>query len=94
MTRVSPPEPATIAIYAALRPIFATVFRREMPLSAGLTAQDVADWDSFKQIEILIAVEERFAFKFASVEIDEMASLGDLVAVIARRGSDRARPTG
>jgi acyl carrier protein len=71
-------------IYAALTEIFADVFMRDdLVLSAGLTAKDVPGWDSFKQIEIVIATEERFNIKLHTRELDRLQNVGDLVAVVA-----------
>jgi acyl carrier protein len=72
-------------IYAALEEIFADVFMRdEMKLTPELSAKDVPGWDSFKQIEILVATEERFGFKMNTREIDGLKNVGDLAAVIAK----------
>jgi acyl carrier protein len=67
----------------ALAGIFAEVFGREIPLSPALTAKDVAGWDSFKQIEIIMATEERYNIRFSTRELDSLQSVGDLVAVVA-----------
>lgn len=73
-------------IYAAMTEIFHDVFMRDdMVLTAGLTARDVAGWDSFKQIEIVMASEERFGVKFHTRELDRLHNVGDLVAVIAAK---------
>ncbi len=42
--------------------------------------------DSFKNIEIIMATEEKFAMKFSSSELDKLTKLGDLVAIVAVRG--------
>jgi acyl carrier protein len=74
------------AIYAALTEIFNDVFMRDdMQLTPTLTARDVPGWDSFKQIEIMVSVEERFAIKLNTREIDSMKCVGDLAAVIAAK---------
>ncbi|HTW51717.1 MAG TPA: acyl carrier protein [Stellaceae bacterium] len=71
-------------IYEALTTIFRDVFLRDdMVLSAGLSAKEVPDWDSFKQIEIIIAVESEFGIKFQTREMDALANVGDLVRLIA-----------
>ena len=80
------------AVYSELSTIFADIFERDVPLSAGLTAKDVVGWDSFKQIEIIIAAEQRFALKFTSSEVDSMRALGDLVDIVERRGRLDAKP--
>lgn len=70
-------------IYAALKEIFADVFMRDdLELTPALTAKDVKGWDSFKQIEIIMASEERWGIKFNTRELDSLQSVGDLVKVI------------
>ena len=74
------------AIYVALTEIFNDVFMRDdMTLTPALTARDVDGWDSFKQIEIMVSVEERFSIKLNTREIDSLKSVGDLADVIARK---------
>jgi acyl carrier protein len=75
-------------IYAALSGIFSDVFLRDdISLSPTLAAKDVNGWDSFKQVEIVMATEEYFAMKFTSAELDNMQHLGDLVRIVSERGS-------
>ena len=73
-------------IYTRLTTIFRDVFLRDdLVLSPSLSAKDVEDWDSFKQIEIIIAVEEQFGVKFRTREMDGLNNVGDLVNLIASR---------
>lgn len=73
-------------IYAALEPIFHDVFMRDdIKLTPAMTAKDVEGWDSFKQIEIILAVESRYRIKFNTRELDSLLSVGDLVRVIASK---------
>jgi len=70
-------------VYQQLTQIFRDVFMRDdMTLHADLTARDVPGWDSFKQIEIIIAVEEAYNFKFRTREIDSLHNVGDLVRTV------------
>lgn len=74
-------------IYNALSVIFSDVFLRdEIVLTPQLSARDVEGWDSFKQIEIVMATEEHFAMKFTSAELDNLRNLGDLARIVAERG--------
>lgn len=76
------------ALYRELAFIFAEVFGREdIALSPSLSAADVSGWDSFRQVEIIIATELRFRMKFTSAEVDSMRSLGDLATIVAKRGT-------
>lgn len=72
--------------YAALTEIFEDVFDgREIPLSPTLTAKQVQGWDSFKQIEIVLACEERWKIKFSTRELDSLQSVGDLAGLIVTK---------
>jgi acyl carrier protein len=74
------------AIYQRLSEIFNDVFMRDdMTLTPELSARDVPGWDSFKQIEIIVSVEEQFAIKLTTPEIDSLRCVGDLVGVIGRK---------
>ena len=71
-------------IYTTLTTIFQDIFLRDdLVLRDGLAAKDVPDWDSFKQIEIIIAVERHFGIKFRTREMDGLNNVGDLVRLIA-----------
>jgi acyl carrier protein len=73
-------------IYSALTEIFHDVFMRDdLVLKAELSAKDVKGWDSFKQIEIVMATEERFGMKFTTRELDSLQNVGDLVRVVATK---------
>ena len=65
---------------------FADVFMRDdLKLTPAMTAKDVQGWDSFKQIEIIMATEERYGIKFNTRELDSLLSVGDLVKTIAAK---------
>ena len=75
---------AETEIYAALTEIFHDVFLRDdLKLRPELSAKDVPGWDSFKQIDIILAVEEKYRIKFNTRELDSLHNVGDLVRVIA-----------
>jgi acyl carrier protein len=75
-------------IYAALGEIFADVFMRDdITPTPTLTAKDVPGWDSFKQIEIVMAAEVQFGVKFSTRELDNLLSVGDLVKVIEAKAA-------
>lgn len=75
-------------IYSALTEIFHDVFMRDdLQLSPTLTAKQVQGWDSFKQIEIIMASEERWNIKFSTRELDSLHSVGDLVRLIGTKAT-------
>jgi acyl carrier protein len=73
-------------IYAGLGEIFREVFLSDdIQLRPELSAKDVPGWDSFKQIDIILAVEEKYRIKLNTRELDSLQNVGDLVRVIAAR---------
>jgi acyl carrier protein len=69
-----------------LTEIFHAVFDQDdLTLTPTLTAKDVPGWDSFKQIEIIIAIEERYGIELTSKEIDALHNVGDLIAIVTSR---------
>lgn len=65
--------------------IFRAVFdRRDLIVTTAMTARDIPGWDSFKQVEIIMACESRFGFEFEPHEIDELGNVGDLLDVVTR----------
>jgi acyl carrier protein len=73
-------------IYTVLTEIFHDIFMRDdLKLSPELTAKQVQGWDSFKQIEIIMASEEKWGIKFNTRELDSLRSVGDLVGLIATK---------
>ena len=72
-------------IYAKLTDIFRDVFLKDdMELTPELSAKDVEGWDSFKQIDIVLATEDRFGIRLKTREIDALTCVGDLAALVAR----------
>ena len=69
--------------YAGLNEIFHDVFMRDdIALTPELTAKQVAGWDSFKQIEIIMASEEKWGIKFNTRELDSLRCVGDLARMV------------
>jgi acyl carrier protein len=73
-------------IYETLTTIFRDVFLRDdLVLSPELSARDIAGWDSFKHIEIIIAVQEHYGITFRTRELDSLNNVGDLVRLIVSK---------
>ncbi len=82
-------------VYPALTEIFHDVFMRDdIALSPTLTARQVQGWDSFKQIEIIMASEEAWKIKFNTRELDSLLSVGDLVRLIVAKTGGYCQPGG
>jgi acyl carrier protein len=59
----------------------------DLVLRPDLTAKEVDGWDSYKMIEIIVAVESHFGLKVKSKELDDMENVGDLVTLIRKAKS-------
>jgi acyl carrier protein len=78
--------PNKTEIYATLTEIFRDVFMLDdLALRPEFTAKDIEGWDSFKQIEIIVAAEQRFGVRMTSRELDGLQNVGDLAQVIASK---------
>ncbi|MGA9865652.1 MAG: acyl carrier protein [Acetobacteraceae bacterium] len=74
------------AIYDGLNEIFRDLFGDDtISLGPDTTAADIAEWDSFNHINIVVAVESRFGIKFSTVEVEGLKNVGDMVGLIARK---------
>ena len=74
--------------YTGLTEIFHDVFMRDdLVLTPDLTAKQVQGWDSFKQIEIIMASEEKWGIKFNTRELDSLRCVGDLAKMVVVKTS-------
>ncbi len=72
--------------YEQLTEIFRDVFMRDdMVLTPELTAKDVPGWDSFKQIEIILTLEERLNIKIGVQDLERLKCVGDLATVLREK---------
>jgi len=69
-----------------LRAVFAEVFEDpDFVLLPELKIGDVEVWDSFNQINLMLAIEAEFGVEFDSDEIGELTSVGAIVQAVERR---------
>ena len=58
----------------------------EIVLSPEMTADDIEDWDSLTNIQLLVAIEKAFpGLKFSTGEIAQLRNVGDLISVIHKQ---------
>ncbi len=70
-------------IYEQLTEIIRDVLMNfDLVLRPDLTANEVEGWNSYKMIEIIVAVESHFGLKVKSKELDNLENVGDLVTLI------------
>ena len=74
-------------IFEKLNEIFEDVLDLdETPdLSDITTANDIEEWDSLAQIQLIVAIEKAFFIKFSSKEIIEWANVGQMVDSILEK---------
>ena len=61
-----------------------SIFRRllnnpNINIQPSMVTGDLAGWDSFKNVEIILACEEKFGIRFRSKDIDTLNCIGDLI---------------
>jgi len=70
-------------IYAGLTSIIRdALMQDDLVLTPDLTADQVEGWDSFKMIEIIMAVESHFDIEILSKQFDKLKKVGDLAFLV------------
>ncbi|MBQ6896023.1 MAG: acyl carrier protein [Oscillospiraceae bacterium] len=73
------------AIFEELTEIFRDIFDdEEIELTDETTAEDIEDWDSLEQINLLVAIEKKFSVKFQLSDVNGLANVGDMVSLVQR----------
>lgn len=63
----------------------------EVPAAAvtpELHATDVASWDSFRHLQLILALEGEYGVQFDPGQIPDLTSVGKLVAALTAKGVD------
>ena len=75
-------------IYAVLNDVFQDVFDDpSIEVTSTTSAADIPAWDSFNNINVILAIEMKLGVKFTTGEIEKMSNAGELVQAIARKKS-------
>lgn len=73
-------------VYTELNGIFQNVFDDEsITVNDETTANDIEDWDSLENINLVVAVEKQFKIKLTMDEVNGMTNVGAMVDIILRR---------
>ena len=56
-----------------------------LAIDEATTAEDIEGWDSVTHVLLVVAVEQAFAVKFKTAEIETLNNVGDLVRLIDRK---------
>jgi acyl carrier protein len=80
------------AVYAKLTPIFRELFDDDqLEVKPSLSAKDIADWDSLRNIRMMLTVEKSFGVKLSAAEIGRLQNVGDLVELLQRKSGTESR---
>ena len=73
------------AILEAVQEIFRDNFDDDtLVITRDTCADDIEDWDSLEQINLLTAIEKKFAIKFKLADVRDLKDVGDLLDLVAR----------
>lgn len=73
-------------IMQGLTDVFNDVFAGQgAPLTEETTARDIEEWDSLTNIELMVAVEQKFGVSFRSSDIENLRNVGDLANLVYRK---------
>lgn len=73
-------------VYEKLNRIFQDVFDDELlEITDDTTSDDIEDWDSLEQINLIVAIEKKFEIKFQMEEIIGLRNVGEMVDIILKK---------
>ena len=73
------------AILAEVQEIFRDNFDDDsLVIGPATCADDIEDWDSLEQINLLTAIERRFGIKYKMEEVRGLQNVGDLLDLVQR----------
>lgn len=50
-----------------------------------MTADDVEGWDSLANVQVFLAIEQRFGVRFNASEISSIKNLGELAGILEKK---------
>lgn len=78
----------TADLRSAVVAVFRSVFEDPaLIVGANTVASDVDGWDSLGHINLIVALEHRFAVKFRLAELHALKNVGDLERLLQTRGA-------
>ena len=72
-------------LMAAIQAIFRDNFDDDaLVVTRATTAEDIEDWDSLEQFNLLTAMEKQFGLKFTLDDVRGLENVGDMADLILR----------
>lgn len=57
----------------------------DLKISPEMTANDVDGWDSLSHVNLIVAIEAKFGFRFSQKELLSLKQVGDLLDCINKK---------
>jgi acyl carrier protein len=57
----------------------------ELAITDDTSAENIEAWDSFNQVNIVVAVEAKFGIKFRTAEMESLRNVGSLLTLVAEK---------
>jgi acyl carrier protein len=67
-----------------LQLIFNTLFQTPPEIHEETDASISEEWDSFMQVQIVLAVEEKYSIRFQLEEIEALKNIGEFIKLIEK----------
>ena len=75
-------------ILAAIQGVFRELFGDPgLTVGPATTAAEVPGWDSFRHIELVLAVQEHFGVALRAREVDGLRNVGEMVELVRGKGT-------
>ena len=69
-----------------LQEIFRDIFDDEkLIITEDMSANDIEDWDSLAQINLIIAIEKEFKVKFNLEEVSNLKNIGEMLELLSKK---------
>lgn len=76
-------------VMKTLNEIFCNVFDDEtIVLKDSTNANDIEDWDSLEQINLIVNIENEFGMMFDMSEVSDLANVGEMADLIMRKAEE------
>lgn len=70
--------------------IFRDIFDDDtIVLSDATSADDIDEWDSLAQINLVLAIEAYYRLRFDPSEIESLRNIGDMVQLILKKNENK-----
>ena len=77
-------------LLAAMTEILQDIFDdEELEVTEATCSDDVEDWDSLEQINILVAIQDRFDIQFSLDDVSDLKDVGDTIDLIEKKLAEK-----